>query len=77
MAKSDRNVIALYLKKPNEFKVIILELIKLYFDTYGVYQSKGDIILTALCYTRDSLKNKEKPQEPESMLTTMYARVGK
>lgn len=77
MADSERRELTIYLKKPSEFRAAILNVIKLWFDTYGVYQSKGDIILTALNYTRDSLNNKEKPQESESMLTTVYARIGK
>jgi hypothetical protein len=77
VVESDRKVLTIYLKKPSEFRAVVLDVIKLWFDIYGVYQSKGDIILTSLCYTRDSLKNKEKPQETEITITSMYARVGK
>lgn len=73
----DRKAITIYLKKPLEFRAIITDVVQLWFDTYGIYQSKGDMVLTALCYTRDSLRSKERPQESESTLFAMYARVGK
>lgn len=78
MKESDKQKTTIYLKNVDEFKYLRDKVSNLWYQSYGIYLSTGDVLLAALKFTVERLRNERgEANEVDSRVSSLYYRIGK